>query len=108
LYLFIVMGIVFHVVLIVRDPHGYDGFSITALLSLYRWAFREIIMRSPLAFALAAAAFEIAVALLMLSNRQYAKTGLIAGSLFLLAITPLGVETLPNALLALGLVYLAT
>lgn len=102
------MGIGFHVVLILLDPHGYDGFSTSALLPLYRWAFREIVMRSPLAFALAAGAFEIAVALLMLSKRQYAKTALIAGSLFLLAITPLGVETLPNALLALRLVYLAT
>jgi hypothetical protein len=105
---FIVMGIGFHVVLIVRDPHGYDGFSTSAFIPLYRWGFRELVMRAPLAFAFAAAAFEIAVALLMLSKRQYAKIGLIAGCLFLLAITPLGVETLPNALLALGLGYLAT
>ena len=34
--------------------------------------------------------------------------GLLAGSFFLLAITPLGIEMLPNALLALGLGYLAT
>jgi hypothetical protein len=100
------MGIGFHVVLILRDPHSYDGFSTSALIPLYRWGFREIVMRSPLAFALAAAAFEIAVELLMLGKRQYAKIGLLAGSLFLFAITPLGVETLPNALLALSLVYL--
>jgi hypothetical protein len=107
-FFFIAMGIGFHLILILLDPHGYDGFSTTALFPLYRWGFREIVMRSPLAFAFAAAAFEIAVALLMLSKRQYAKLGLIAGSLFLLAITPLVVETLPNALLALGLGYLAT
>jgi hypothetical protein len=105
---FIAMGIGFHLVLIVRDPHGYDGFSTSALLPLYRWVFREIVMSYPLAFALVAAAFEIAVALLMLSRGRYAQIGLLVGSLFLLAITPLGLETLPNALLALGLAYLAT
>ncbi len=105
---FIAMGIGFHLVLIVRDPHGYDGFSTSALLPLYRWVFREIVMSYPLAFALVAAAFEIAVALLMLSRGRYAQIGLLVGSLFLLAITPLGLETLPNALLALGLGYLAT
>jgi len=36
------------------------------------------------------------------------KLGLIMCSLLLLAITPLVVETLPNALLAVGLLYLAT
>jgi hypothetical protein len=107
-FFFIVMGIGFHLALILLNPHGYDGFSTSALLPLYRWAFREIVMLYPLAFALVATAFEIAVALLMLGKRQYAKTGLIVGGLFLFAITPLGVETLPNALLALGLVYLAT
>jgi hypothetical protein len=32
----------------------------------------------------------------------------LAGGLFLLAISPLGYDTLPNALFALGLFYLAT
>lgn len=107
-FFFIVMGIGFHLILIMRDPYGYDGFSTTAFLPLYRWAFRTLIMPHPLAFALVAAAFEIAVGLLLLSKGRYAKAGLLAGGLFLLAITPLGVETLPNALLALGLGYLAT
>lgn len=107
-FFFIVMGIGFHIVLILLNPHGYDGFSTTAFLPLYRWAFREIVTYNPLTFAVTAAVFEIAVALLILSSRQYARIGLTAGSVFLLAITPLGIETLPNALLACGLVYLAT
>jgi hypothetical protein len=107
-FFFIVMGLGFHVVNILLNPHGYDGFSTSAFLPLYRWGFREIVMLYPLAFAFLAAAFEITIALLMLSKLRYARMGLIAGSLFLLAITPLGVETLPNALLALGLGYLAT
>jgi hypothetical protein len=107
-FFFIAMGIGFHLILIIRDPHGYDGFSTNALVPLYRWAFRAIVMPYPLAFAFATATFEIAVALLMLSKGRVAQIGLIVGCLFLLAITPLGIETLPNALLALGLGYLAT
>lgn len=105
---FIVMGIGFHLVLILNDPHGYDGFSASALLPPYRWAFRELVMPHPLAFAVAAAAFEIAVGLLMWGKRRRATAGLLLATVFLLGITPLGRETLPNALLALGTAHLAT
>jgi hypothetical protein len=106
-FFFIVMGIGFHLVLILNNPHAYDGFSASAYIPLYRWIFRELVMPYPLAFALAAAAFEIAIGLLMLGKGRNVTIGLSLGGLFLLAITPLGLETLPNALLALGVAYLA-
>jgi hypothetical protein len=53
-----------------------------------------------------AAAYEITIALMMLSRGRYAKWGLIGGIVFLLAITPLGVWTLANPLLALALALL--
>ena len=59
-------------------------------------------------FGLAAATFEITLALLMLSKGRYARWGLIGGGLFMLAISPLGVDTLPNILLAVGMFYLAS
>ena len=104
---FIVMALGFHLVLVLINPRVYDGFATTALLPFYRWIFRTLVMPQPLFFALLAAAFEITIALLILHKQQYARLGLAIGSLFLVAITPLGVETLPNALLALGLAYLA-
>lgn len=107
-FFFIVMGIGFHIVLILVDPRAYDGYATVALLPLYRWIFREIVSLSPLLFALLAAAFEITVGLLLLNKRRYAKVGLVLGGLFLVAITPLSLETLPNVLLAVGLAYLAT
>ncbi len=107
-FFFMVMAVGFHIVLVLRDPHAYDGYAVTALLPVYRWIFRTVVMPHALVFAVAAAAFEITVALLMLSKGRYAKLGLVAGSIFLLGITPLGMETLPNALLAGGLAYLAT
>lgn len=105
---FIVMAIGFHLVSVLINPRMYDGFATSALLSLYRWIFRVLVMPQPLLFALFAAVFEITIALLMLHKRRAAQAGLAIGSLFLLIITPLGVETLPNALLALGLAYLAS
>ena len=105
---FILMGLGFHIVLVLADPHAYDGYRTTALLPLYRWVFATIVTRLPLLVALVAGGFEIAVGLLMLGKHRAARMGLIAGSLFLLTITPLAVETLPNALLALGLAALAT
>lgn len=104
---FMVMAIGFHLVLVWLDPHTYDGFATTALLPLYRWLFRELVSRYPLFFALFAAALELTIALLMLNRRSWSRLGLAIGSLFLLAITPLGLETLPNAALAVGLAYLA-
>jgi hypothetical protein len=107
-FFFIVMGIGFHLILILSNPHGYDGFSASAYLPLYRWIFRELVMPYPLLWAIVAATFEIALGLLMLGKGRNVTIGLSLGGLFLLAITPLGLETLPNALLALGLAYLAT
>jgi hypothetical protein len=45
---------------------------------------------------------------LSLSKGRWAQLGLVAGGLFLIAISPLSFDTLPNALLAMGLFYLAT
>lgn len=39
----------------------------------------------------------------MLSKKNYVKIGLVGGIIFLLAITPLGIESLPNPVLALAL-----
>lgn len=57
-------------------------------------------------FGLLAAAYEITVALMMLSKRKYAKWGLIGGIIFLVGITPVGVWTLANPIMALALALL--
>ena len=59
-------------------------------------------------FVLPVAAFESAIALLMLSKGRYVKWGLIGGIVFLIAITPLGIWTLGNPIMALALAYLLT
>ncbi len=105
---FIVMAIGVHVVLVLTAPAAYLGFGATALLPLYQWLFDTVVAWNPVVFGLLAAAFEVTLAILMLSKGRYARWGLIVSGLFMLAIMPLGYEVLPNILLAAALFYLAT
>jgi hypothetical protein len=105
---FLIMAVGVHIVLVITAPAYYLGWGDSALFAPYRWLFANVVAWNPLLFGLAAAAFEITVGLLMLAKGRWAQLGLIVGGLFLLAIAPLGIDTLPNALYALGLFYLAT
>jgi hypothetical protein len=79
-----------------------------ALIPLYRWFFENVVALAPPFFGLLAAAYEITIALIMLSKDKYVKWGLIGGIIFLIAITPLGTWTLANPILAVAMVYLLT
>jgi hypothetical protein len=59
-------------------------------------------------FGLLAAAYEITIALMMLSRGRCVKWGLIGGIVFLIGITPLGIWTLANPILAVAMAYLLT
>ena len=59
-------------------------------------------------FGLLAAAYEVTLALIMLSKERHAKWGLIGGIDFLVGISPLGIWTLGNPIMALALAYLLT
>jgi len=76
-----------------------------ALIPFYSWVFLNIIILNPALFVLPIAAFQITIALMILNKKKYVKMGLIGGIIFLVAIAPLRVETLPNLILsaAIGL-----
>jgi hypothetical protein len=105
---FLVMAIGVNVVMVFVDPTSYMGLGADSFIPLYRWVFINFVALAPPLFVLPVAAFEIAIALLMLSKGKYAKWGLIGGIVFLLAITPLGVWTLANPILAVAIAYLLT
>ncbi len=105
---FVIMALGVHVVLVLTAPAVYVEWGATALFPPYRWLFANVVALNPLLFGLAAATAEIVLAVLMLSKGRAARWGLVAGGLFMLAISPLGVDTLPNILLAGGLFYLAS
>jgi len=105
---FLIMAIGVNVVMVFVDPNSYIGLGADSFIPLYRWVFINLVALAPPLFVLPVAAFEIAIALLMLSKGRYVKWGLIGGIIFLIAITPLGIWTLGNPIMALALAYLLT
>jgi hypothetical protein len=106
---FLVMAVGVNVVLVLVAPDQFVALGTDApVVSLYRWFFENVVALAPPLFGLLAAAYEITIALMMLSKGQYVKWGLIGGIGFLIAITPLGIWTLGNPIMALALAYLLT
>ena len=106
---FLVMAIGVNVVLVLVAPNLFVALGTNdAIIPLYRWFFENVVALAPPLFGLLAAAYEITIALMMLSKDKYVKWGLIGGIVFLIGITPLGVWTLANPILALTLAYLFT
>lgn len=104
-YLAMALGV--NVVLVLVAPDQFVALGTDApLLRPYEWFFAEVVARAPLAFGLLAAAYEVAAGLLLLGKGRWVRWGAAAGIVHLLAITPLGVWTLANPILALALALL--
>jgi hypothetical protein len=104
---FVLMAVAVHGSMVLTDPSSYLAFAGGALIPLYRDVAVAIVQVNQVAFGLFMLSFELVVATLILSHGRGVRLGLWAGAIFLLGITPLGVEELPNPILALGLVVLA-
>jgi hypothetical protein len=103
------MAVGVNVVLVLVAPEQFVALGTDVpVLPPYEWFFANVVALAPPVVGLLAAAYEIAVALLMLSKGKYAKWGLLGGIAFLLVITPLGVWTLGNPIMAVALTYLLT
>jgi hypothetical protein len=105
---FALMGLGVHGAFVIIDPVKYIAFARQSLIPLYgRIAEAVIVGVTPVAFGLAMLVFELTLAVLMLGSGQHARLALIAAGVFLVGITPLGAEVLPNAILAVGVWKLA-
>jgi hypothetical protein len=103
------MAFAVNVVLVLVAPEQFVALGTDApIFPPYEWFFENVVALVPPVFGLLAAAYEVAVAVMMLSKGRYAKWGLIGGAVFLVAITPLGIWTLGNPIMAVALVYLLT
>jgi len=100
------MAIGVNIVLSLLNPQAFVELGKNALIPFYRELFHDVVALNPPLFGLLAAAFEIAVGLLILNRKNYVKIGLVAGIIFNIAIIPLGVEEMPNWIWALAQVYL--
>lgn len=104
---FIVMAVAVNVVVSAAAPTQFVKLGADApLVPFYGWFFRTVVAAAPQAVGFAAAAGEIAVGVLILNRGKRVRLGLICGIVFLLVITPLGIWTLPNPILAAGLALL--
>lgn len=104
---FLVMALGINIVLVFVAPELFVALGTSApLIPLYSWFFGNVVALTPALFGLSAVAYEVTIALMMLSKGWQVRWGLIGGIVFLIAITPLGVWTLANPILAVAMAYL--
>jgi len=102
------MGLGIHGGLIFTNPQSYVDFAAEAPWAIYRDVGTSLTEPNPLAFGIFMLSFETVTAALILSRGRYVKWGLTSAILFLIGITPLGLEEVPNVLLAAGIAFLLT
>lgn len=106
---FMVMALGVNALLSVLAPDVFISLGTgEPLIPFYAWLFENVVALAPAVVGIVAAAGEVTVGLLILSRGRRVKLGLIGAIVFLLVITPLGVWTLPNPLMAAGLARLLT
>lgn len=103
-----VMGLGVHGSLVISDPEGYIGFAGQALLPFYRQIGLFLTEPNPRAFGIVMLILELTLAALILSRGRWVKVGILGAILFLVGISPLSYDVMPNLLLAAALAYLLT
>ena len=103
---FCAMGLGIHGAFIFTNPQSYVDFAADAPWAIYRDIGTSLTEPSPLAFGIFMLTFETITAVLILSRGRLVKGGLLAAILFLIGITPLGLEEVPNLILAAGMGFL--
>ena len=102
------MGLGIHGALIATNPQSYVDFAANAPWALYRDIGTSLTEPNPLAFGIFMLTFETITAALILSRGRLVTWGLLAAIVFLVGITPLGLEEVPNLVLAAGMAFLLT
>jgi hypothetical protein len=103
-----VMGLVVHGLVVITNPEGYVRFAEQALLLFYRQIGLLLTEPNPRAFGIVMLILEVTLAALILSRGRWVTVGILGAILFLVSISPLGFDVMPNLLLAAALVYLLT
>lgn len=106
---FILMAVAVNLVLSFVAPERFLSLGTDdPLVPFYVWAFQNVVALAPQAVGALAAAGELAVGLLILSQGRRVKTGLALAIAFLVLITPVGTWTLPNPVMAAAAAWLMT
>lgn len=107
-FFFGAMGLGIHGALIATNPQSYVDFAADAPWAIYRDIATWLTEPNPLAFGIFMLTFETITAALILSRGRLVKWGLYAAIVFLVGITPLGLEEVPNLVMAAGIAFLVT
>ena len=103
---YIFMGLGINLILGITNPQLYVNLGKDSLIPLYRDLFTQIVAQQPIIFVIPIALFQITMGIFLLNKHKYVKIGLIGTSVFLLAITPLGVQQFPWLAVVLVQLYL--
>jgi len=101
-FFFIAMGLAVNLTLALTDPQSFVGLGSHSYLPLYRWVFENLVARNPVLMVAPVIVYEVSIGTLMLGKGTAARLGFAGAIVFLLAITPLNAECLPNPILALA------
>jgi hypothetical protein len=107
-FFFAAMGLGIHGAFITTNPRSYVDFAAKAPWAIYRDIGLSLTEPNPLVFGIFMLTIETVTAALILSRGRYVTWGLLGAILFLIGITPLGLEEVPNVILAPGLAFLMT
>jgi hypothetical protein len=102
------MGLGIHGALIATNPQSYVGFAAEAPWAIYRDIGTSLTEPNPLAFGIFMLSFETITAALILGRGRAVTWGLLGAIVFLIGITPLGLEEVPNVVLAARIAFLLT
>lgn len=103
-----VMGVLVNGLIAAIAPQLFVDLAAQAPWNWYRALGLTLVESFPMAFGVFMMLFEVGVAIMILSRNRLARiVGLLTAAVFLIGITPLGVYTLVNPLLAAGCVFLA-
>jgi hypothetical protein len=104
---FAIMAIGVNLVFAIVSPSGFVSLGTDApLVPLYAWLFANVVSLAPVAFGLVAAAFELALGVLMILGGSRAQWGLGIAAAYMCVIAPLGLWSLTNVILAGTMAYL--
>ncbi len=107
-FFYLAMAIGINIVTVIANPQSYVEMGKDALIPLYRELFVKVIALNPPLFVLPIAAFQIAMAFLILHKGRYVKIGLIGTMIFVIGVTPLGTIQFPWLGLVLAQAFLLT
>lgn len=106
---FILMAVGVNWILSITAPDLFVALGTSdAILPVYAWFFESVVSLAPQIVGIVAGIGEIVVGVLILARGRYVTWGLALGIAFLVLITPLGIWTLPNVVMAAGMGLLMT